>query len=118
MTVVSLKINGRNYEVACEAGQEAHLRNLAQIMDERVRDLAASIGSVGEPRLLAMVGLMIADELHEAHKQIHDLESKPKAAASKRAGAPPDQTKTAATLEACAKRIEAVATRLGSLEPA
>lgn len=116
MSVVSLEINERTYEVACEAGQEAHLRQLAQVMDERVRDLVASVGSVGEPRLLAMAGLMVADELHEAHKQIHDLESKFKAAPPNRAESQSDQTKTAATVEACTKRVEAVAARLGSLE--
>ncbi len=114
MTVVSLKINERTYDVACEAGQEAHLRKLAQNMDERVRDLVASVGSVGEPRLLAMASLMVADELYEAQKQIHDLESDSKAAEPGRAGSDSDQTETAATLEAYAQRIEAVVTRLGS----
>ncbi len=112
MAVVSLKINERTYDVACEAGQEAHLRKLAQYMDERVRDLVASVGSVGEPRLLAMASLMVADELYEARKQIHDLETK--AAEPGRAGSDSGQTETAATLEAYAQRIEAVATRLGS----
>ncbi len=50
MAVVSLKINERTYDVACEVGQEAHLRKLAQYMDERVRDLVASVGSAGSPR--------------------------------------------------------------------
>ncbi len=114
MAVVSLKINERTYDMACEAGQEAHLRKLAQNMDERVRDLVASIGSVGEARLLAMASLMVADELYEAKKQIRDHESDSKAANPRPAGSNSGQTETAATLEAYAQRIEAVATRLGS----
>ncbi len=114
MAVVTMKINARKYEIACEAGQEAHLRKLAQFMDERVRELVASVGSVGEPRLLAMAGLMVADDLNEAHKRIRDLESKSKAADPRRSDSDSDRTVTAATLEACAQRIEAVATRLES----
>ncbi len=103
MAEISLTINERSYDVACDDGQEGHIRKLAEHIDERVRDLAGTVGQVGEGRLLVMASLVVADELFEAYKQIHAL--KP--------GAEPETGTTAETLEACAKRIEAIAARLG-----
>ena len=38
MAEVKLTINGRSYTVACDDGQEAHLRHLAGHIDQRVGD--------------------------------------------------------------------------------
>jgi cell division protein ZapA len=66
---VALDINGRRYEMACDDGQEGHLQALAEYVDRRVRELASSVGQVGESRLLLMANLLIADELYEARRQ-------------------------------------------------
>ncbi len=107
MAEISLTINERSYDVACDDGQEGHIRKLAEHIDERVRDLAGTVGQVGEGRLLVMASLVVADELFEAYKQIHAL--KPGAEPE----AEPEAGTTAETLEACAQRIEAIAARLG-----
>ena len=107
MTQISLTINDRAYDVTCDDGQEGHLRKLAEHLDERVRDLAAAVGQVGEGRLLVLASLVVADELFEAYKELHAL----KAGAGPE-GAPGDQA-AAETLETCAQRVEAIAIRLG-----
>jgi hypothetical protein len=56
---VSFVINGRPYDVACGDGEEEHLRELAEYVDQTVQKLVASVGQVGDARLLVMASLMI-----------------------------------------------------------
>jgi len=64
---VDISINGRLYPVACDEGQEARVRDLAEMIDSRVRQLAgqSSGGAVGETHFLVLAALMLADELTE-----------------------------------------------------
>jgi cell division protein ZapA len=66
MGQVAIAINGRRYEVNCDDGEEDRLRQLAEGVDRRVRTLAASVGQVGEVRLLLLTCLLMQDELTEA----------------------------------------------------
>lgn len=102
MAQVTLTVNGRSYEVACDDGQEEHLLELARMVDERVRDLAASVGAVGEPRLLVMTSLLIADELDEARRGVNPGGRGGEAA----------EARAAEALEGCAERLERIAARL------
>ena len=64
MAVVRVQINGRIYDIACDDGQEDHLRLLADEVDERVRALLGSAsGSTGEIMALLLTSLTMADEL-------------------------------------------------------
>ena len=74
MPLVNVLINGRAYTVACDDGEEEHLRELSQILDKRVRELAGSVGQVGDARLLLMAGLMVSDDLSEARARVEELE--------------------------------------------
>ncbi|MDA0307576.1 MAG: cell division protein ZapA [Proteobacteria bacterium] len=65
---VTVTINGQNYPLACQPGEEDHIRALAARLDEYSRQIAASGGSINESRLLVMVGLIMADRLHELEK--------------------------------------------------
>lgn len=74
MAQVTLTINGRKHDIACDDGQEAHLTRLAEYMDKRLAEMAAAVGpQVGENRLLVMTGLMIADELSDSIAELDDL---------------------------------------------
>lgn len=110
MAEVTLTINGRNYTVACDDGQEPHLRTLAAHIDECVGDLVEAVGQVGESRLLVMAGLMVADELADAYGRISELETA--SAAEAAAGNGAGDLGVSETLETCANRLEAIATRL------
>jgi len=68
MAQVTITINSREYAVACEDGQEVRIYQLARILDEKAKLISQGIGQVNESLLLAMVGLLVADELSELKK--------------------------------------------------
>ena len=72
MAQVGVTINGRKYQIACDDGQEAHLSRLAAYVDQRVGELIAAVGQVGDARLLVMASLLIADELSDAYSQLEE----------------------------------------------
>src|ERR1700743_903646 len=117
MPLVNVMVNSRAYTIACDDGEEDHLRELASHVDGKVKELLTSVGQVGESRLLLMAALLIADEHHEAAWQLH-LKTKDSASV---AGARDDTTgrlanavgSSAAAFEAAARRLEDIGTQLG-----
>ena len=69
MSEISVNINGRQYPITCEEGEEEHIVRLARYIDKRVKEFADTLGQIGEGRLLAMASLYIADELYEANQR-------------------------------------------------
>lgn len=74
MAHVNVSINGRQYRMACEEGQEERLLRLAHNLESRVTDLRGKFGEIGDARLTVMAALMIADELSDAGLRIRRLE--------------------------------------------
>ncbi|HJP22527.1 MAG TPA: cell division protein ZapA [Alphaproteobacteria bacterium] len=115
MAQVEVTVNGRAYVVACEDGEETHLEELAEYLNGQVKELAESLGQVGEARLILMAGLLLADELFDAVARIKTLQSEVEAAgqagkkALSEAGA-----QAAGDMGALTKRIDEVAQRLQS----
>ena len=109
MPEVDVTINGRNYRVACEAGEEERLSELAAYIDDRVETLVSTLGQIGDNRLLVMTGLMIADELAEAYAALSEA-----GLAAPEQGEPKSAIETArksvaARIEDAAVRIEGIA---------
>ena len=65
MPLVNIMVNQRAYTIACDDGEEDHLRGLAAMVDAKAREVLGSVGQVGDSRLLLMAALLIADEHHE-----------------------------------------------------
>jgi len=105
MAQVTVTINGRSYQIACDEGQEDRLRQLAGYVDKRVSELTAASGQAGDTRLLVMASLLIADELADAKAALAE-------ARQPRALAPDAETAVAQGIEALAARIEDIAARL------
>jgi cell division protein ZapA len=112
MAHVSVTINGRQYRMACEDGQENHLIWLSGDLDRRIGQLRAQFGEIGDMRLTMMAALTVADELVEAGKRLRRLEEEmaslqdARAVAIERAQA--TQAAVAAALNSAAERIERV----------
>lgn len=77
MAQVTVTINNREYGIACEDGQEVRIIQLARILDEKAKLLTANSQQINENMLLAMVGLLIADELSELKKNPENANSQP-----------------------------------------
>jgi cell division protein ZapA len=76
MAEVTVTIAGRNYRMACDDGQEPHLTELGDLVDQKIADMRASFGEIGDMRLTVMAAIVIADELAETCSRIAGLEEK------------------------------------------
>jgi cell division protein ZapA len=74
MAAITATINGRQFRLGCEDGEEEHLQALAQSLEDRVVELHGKFGEIGDTRLTVMAALTIADDLVEANKRIRRLE--------------------------------------------
>ncbi len=114
MAQVVVQIIGRNYTMQCDDGQEEHLRGLAAMINEEVDNIVASVGQLGDLRLLIMAALVLADKYSESEKARAELERQladlraTRSLAEKQALAMDNAA--ARTLEAAAQRLETLAT--------
>jgi cell division protein ZapA len=109
---VDISINGRLYAVACDDGQENRVRELAGMVDSRVKQLTGPgpIGGVGETQILVLAGLMLADELSETRAT---LEIQPKPAPAEPELDPEEEDLLIAAVDHLTDRIGVIADRLG-----
>lgn len=103
-SVVTIRLNGNPYQIGCGSGEEAHVGKLGEEVDIIMQSLVASVGQIGEARLLAMVALILADR---AAGQPADASKDGRMAAKVE-----DQDAAAEALEIAAARITTLATRL------
>jgi len=96
MSNINLHIGGRDYAVACAEGEEAHVRALGLMIQEKIATMGGSQHS--ETRSLLFAALLLADETHELRAQ----------AAPSAPGLPSGQ------LDAIAARLENIASALES----
>ncbi len=101
MSEVTVDIGGSNYTIACRDGEEAHLRGIAAIVDDKAKEARDAVGGVSEVRQLLFASLLLADELNEA-RQAKDGTIAP----------PTPSTEGIAAIERLADRIETLASRL------
>jgi cell division protein ZapA len=107
---INVTINGRQYRMACEEGQEARLLQLAEGFEARIGDLRGKFGEIGDSRLTVMAALTVADELLDAEARIRTLEDEIAALRNVRVVAADrvraTQAAVAAALNSAADRIE------------
>jgi cell division protein ZapA len=116
MAQVNVTINGRQFRMACEDGQEAHLATLAEQLDGRIAGLRAKFGEIGDTRLTVMAALTIADELFDMGVRLKHLEDELAALEDARVvtaeRAKTTQAAVATALNSAAERIESVTKKL------
>ncbi len=110
MSHINVTINGRQYRMACEEGQEVRLLKLAENLETRVEALRGKFGEIGDQRLTVMAALTACDELLDAGTRIRALEQELKNLRDVRIAAVDrarqTQTAVANALNAAAERIE------------
>ena len=75
MPEVVISIGGRDFEVACQAGEEQYLHSAAKMLDVEAQTLASQIGRIPEPRMLLMAGLMLADKTAAMEDKVAQVEA-------------------------------------------
>ncbi|HMC91724.1 MAG TPA: cell division protein ZapA [Allosphingosinicella sp.] len=99
MATVDVEIASRRYSVACRDGEQAHLLEVAAIVDRKAQDAGSALGSLSEVRQLLFAALLLADEVKE-HRAGNPV-------------APDDDSgRIADALERLAGRVETLAQRL------
>ncbi len=124
MPDVSITIGGRQFEVACQDGEESFLKAAAEVLDGEARLLTDQVGRLAENRMLLMAGLMLADKtvaLEEAagssKQKLEDARTAARVAAStppERVEVPVIPEKLVDTLAELAARAEALAEKAES----
>jgi cell division protein ZapA len=121
MSQVNVTINGRQFRMACEDGEEARLSRLAEELDASIATLRTRFGEIGDTRLTVMAALTLADQLSETKEKLQRLE--PELATLRNASvasadhSQATQTAVVAALNAAAERIESITQRLNETVP-
>ena len=124
MPDVMITVGGRQFEVACQDGEEGFLKAAAEVLDGEARLLTDQVGRVAENRMLLLAGLMLADKtvaLEEAvgssKQKLEDARTAARVAAStppERVEVPVVPDKVMDTLAELAARAEALAEKAES----
>jgi cell division protein ZapA len=121
MSQVNVTINGRQFRMACEDGEEARLSRLAEELDASIATLRTRFGEIGDTRLTVMAALTLADQLAETKEKLQRVE--PELATLRNASvasadhSQATQTAVVAALNAAAERIENITKRLNETVP-
>lgn len=93
MAEVTLLISGQSYTVSCRDGEEDRLRTLGTLVNAKTNEAKSAVGdNLSEARMLLFAALLLADELDELRG----------------AGDQSEPADNAETLEALARRAEAL----------
>jgi cell division protein ZapA len=94
--------------VSCADGQESRIRRLAQYVDAKIGEFVATIGQVGEARLMLLASLVITDELADANEALLQERARNRAVSGEGGEG------AAGGVRAMTQRIESIAARLES----
>jgi cell division protein ZapA len=116
MPLVNVMVNARAYTIACDDGEEEHLKELAAHVDAKAREVLGAVGQVGDARMMLMAALLIADEHHDLAGKLARGASDASASSQEKQSlhlrAEQAENAAADMLESAAKRLEDIAARL------
>ena len=116
MPLVNVMVNARAYTIACDEGEEEHLKELATHVDAKAREVLGAVGQVGDARMMLMAALLIADEHHDLNAQVAAGSQAQSQGSEERKSlhlkAEQAESAAADALEGAAKRLEDIAARL------
>jgi cell division protein ZapA len=73
MPLVNVMVNGKAYTLGCGEGEEPHLKELAGVVDAKMREALNMVGAqASDTKLLLTAALLLADEWHEARCRLDD----------------------------------------------
>ena len=72
MANVNIKFNGKEFLLSCDDGQEEHLEELSEHLNKKFIGLKASLGNIGENKLLLITSIKVMDEYFETKKKVEE----------------------------------------------
>lgn len=75
MPEVRITIGGRQFEVACQEGEESYLHSTAKMLDDEAQVLSDQVGRMPEARMLLMAGLLLADKTASIEDRIAEVKA-------------------------------------------
>lgn len=73
MPEIQITIGGRQFEVACQDGEESYLHSAAKMLDDEAQVLSDQVGRMPEARMLLMAGLLLADKTASVEDRITEV---------------------------------------------
>ncbi|KHA52112.1 cell division protein ZapA [Sulfitobacter geojensis] len=73
MPETKITIGGRQFEVACQEGEETYLHSAAKMLDDEAQVLSDQVGRMPEARMLLMAGLLLADKTASVEDKIKEV---------------------------------------------
>lgn len=108
MGQINLTINGRNFGMECDDGQESRVMDLGNYVDSKIQNISAAGAASNENHLLVLTSLMLADEVHELRENLAALgehvESKEKQDEHEKV--------LSEAIDSLAERIDSISTRI------
>ena len=108
MAEVTLTLNGRNYSISCENGQEQRVLDLGHYVDQRIKAIARSGAATNEAHLLVLTALMLSDEIFDIRAMLGQMDQQ--MLESERARG--DDDHIARHIDQMASRIDQLAARI------
>ena len=72
MANVNITFNGKEFLLSCDDGQEEHLIELAEQLNNKFVNLKSQLGNIGENKLLLITSIKVMDEYFETKKKIEE----------------------------------------------
>ena len=108
MSEVTVSINGRNYGISCDPGQERRVKDLGHYVDQRLKEIARAGAGGNESHLLVLTSLMLADEVFDTRDDLADANER----ASRSGEMEEEETMAARAINHLAGRISLIAERI------
>jgi cell division protein ZapA len=108
MAEINLTINGRNYGIACDDGQEKRVKELGYYVDQRMKEISRAGAANNDAHLLVLTALMLADEIYDQREELADFSHE----ARNREDMQEDEILVARAIDHLAERIDLIAGRI------
>ncbi len=115
MAEISITINGRNYGIACDDGQEKRVQELARYVDARLREIARAGAASNESHLLVLTAIILSDEISDLKSQGAAMARQPQHAALGVKMSDEEEEEIVSAIDLLAARIDQIAGNLQKL---
>lgn len=115
MAEVTIYINGRSYDIACDDGQEDRVVELATYIDQKLQHISHSGASYNDSHLVVLTTLVLADELFDLREQTGSASTRTTRAAASAANNKEEETAVLRILDQLTKRVDSISNSVQTL---